>query len=197
MKRTHNLQINSRTYWNHIYTTPAREKEYWSRTFRFFTALNYIEDGDRFIDLGCGVGIPCRMVLEKKKGCEAWGVDISDQVIDKNKTDEPRGQWRQGQIGALYFLPKGYFNIAFCGEVIEHLDIPQEAFDEAYRILKKGGKFIITTPRENRIQSPEHVWEYTQDDVRQMYANAGFHNVEFVDLPDMEHLTVFFAVGTK
>lgn len=197
MKRLPNDQINSKVYWDYIYTTPARSKEYWGRTHRFFTCLDYIKDGDKFIDLGCGVGLPCRLVREKRKSCEIWGVDISSEVIKNNKKDEPSIRWEQGYIGGLSFLPKDYFDVVFCGETIEHLDNPREAFIDAYTILKKGGKFIITTPIENHIQSPEHIWEFAKDDIEKLYTDTGFGKPEFINLPDMEHLMVFFAVGIK
>lgn len=197
MKPTHNGQINTKTYWDQIYTTPSREQEYWSRTFRFFTAVDYVHDGDKFLDIGCGVGVPCRLVQEKKKGCETWGVDISHKVIESNKTNAPETKWHQGYIGALTFLPREYFDVIFCGEVIEHLDRPEELFREAYSVLKKGGKLIITTPKEDHIISPEHVWEYEKSDIEKLFVDQGFNKLQFVDLPDMEHLTVFFAVGEK
>lgn len=197
MKPTNNLQVNSRVYWNHIYTTPAKEVEYWTDTARFPTALTYVKDGDSFLDLGCGVGVLCRMVAKQRKDCKIWGVDISDEVIEKNRSELPDVRWKQGYIGSLEFLPETYFDVVFCGETIEHLDDPAVLFADAYRALKPGGKLIITTPIEDHIDSPEHVWEFEKADIEKLYKDAGFGSVEFVDLPDTEYLVVFFAVGTK
>ena len=197
MKLIGNEQINSKIYWNYIYTTPARAKEYWERTYRFFTLLEFVKDGERFIDLGCGVGVPAQLIREKRKDCEIWGVDISDEVINNNKKSDPKSKWFQGYVGGLDFLPLNYFDIVFAGEVIEHLDTPSFLFSDAYKILKEGGKLIITTPIENHISSPEHIWEFTKEDIIKFYKDAGFKNVQFRDLPDLEHLVVFFAIGEK
>jgi len=197
MQRTNNPQINTKVYWNYIYTTPAKEEEYWTPTWRFFTLMNYIKDGDKFIDLGCGVGLPCKMLKKKRKGCEIWGVDISDQVIEANKKDDKSIHWKQGYVGSLTFLPSGYFDVVFSGEVIEHLDNPPDLFVEAHRILKKGGKLIITTPREDCIYSSEHLWYFNKADVQAFYDMAKFKDVEFIDLPDLERLKVFFTIGIK
>lgn len=194
---TGKLQINTKVYWNYIYTTPAKEKEYWTDTARFPTAVSYVKDGDKFIDLGCGVGIPGRMIKEQKKGCEIWGVDISSEVIENNKKADPDIKYSQGYIGRLEHLPKNYFDVCFSGETIEHLDFPQDLFKDAHRILKPGGRLIITTPIEDHIDSPEHVWMFTRNDIRKLFTDAGFKNVEFIDLPDTEYLIVFFATGIK
>lgn len=197
MKSTGNIQINSRVYWNHIYTTPSKTDGYWKSTDRFTRFLNYVKDGDKVIDLGCGVGLPGRMVLSEKKGCEVWGVDISDKVIEENKDTCPDATWYAGHIGDLDFLPESYFDVVFCGEVIEHLDDPSLAFSDAYRVLKRGGKLVITTPLEDHIRSDEHMWEYTKDDIQKLYFDAGFLIVQFEDLDDLEHMSIIFSVGEK
>ena len=197
MRATGNQQINSRIYWNHIYTTPAREKEYWDRTYRFFTLMNYIKDGDKFLDMGCGVAVPARIIKEIKIEAEIWGVDISDEIIERNKKEIPEGHWYQGCVGCLKDIPKNYFDMVFAGELIEHLDNPLDLFRDAYKLLKKGGELIISTPKEKHIISPEHIWYLNQDDLENLFFTGGFKNVKFVKLADIEHLVVFFAVGTK
>ena len=197
MQQTGNPQVNTKIYWNYIYTTPAKAKDYWSKTHRFPLAVSYVKDGDKFIDLGCGVGIPGRTVKKERKGCEIWGVDISDEVIENNKKDDPDIHYFQGYIGNLGFLPINHFDVVFCGETIEHLDTPSDLFEEAFSILKPGGKLIITTPLKDHINSPEHMWIYTKEDVEKLYRDAGFSKVEFKDLSDTEHLVIIFAVGTK
>jgi len=37
------------------------------------------------------------------------------------------------------------FDVVLCTEVLEHLHTPQKAIDEMYRVLKPGGKLILTT----------------------------------------------------
>lgn len=197
MQRTDNIQINTKVYWNHIYTTPAKSQDYWADTRRFPKALEYVKDGDVFLDMGCGVGVLGREVKKRRKGCEIWGVDISDRVLEANKKDDPDIEYRQGYAGYCDFLPNNYFDVVFSGELIEHMDNPLELFKEAYRILKKGGKLIITTPIGKRVDSPEHMWYFDKNDIKNFFESAGFKKPKFVKLPDMEHLIVFFAVGEK
>lgn len=197
MKATGNPQINTKVYWNYIYTTPAKAVDYWATTRRFPLVVSLVKDGDKFIDLGCGVGVPGRSIKKEKNNCEIWGVDISDEVIKNNRKDDSDIKYYQGYIGNLKFLPKDYFDVVFCGETIEHLDNPELLFSDAYRILKKGGKLIITTPVENHIDSSEHLWEFTKKDIEDFYKNAGFAEPEFKNLEDLEYMVTFFAVGIK
>jgi len=67
--------------------------------------------------------------------------------------------WKQAQIGGqtenIAFIvadaesipfTNNIFDYVICSEVLEHLLEPEQAIKEAYRILKKGGVFLITTP---------------------------------------------------
>jgi ubiquinone/menaquinone biosynthesis C-methylase UbiE len=194
---TGNDNINSKVYWNYIYTTPAKLQEYWTTTNRFPRALTYIKDGDKVIDLGCGVGVLERLIKKEKKGCEIWGVDISNEAIKNDLDHDPDIKYQQGEIGNLSKLPEDYFDVVFSGEVIEHLDHPEDLFNDAQRILKKGGKLIVTTPQDKHVDSPEHVWYFTKDDVNTLFTTTGFTKPTYEDLPDLEHIIVFFAVGEK
>ena len=166
-------------------------------TARFPTALTYVKDNDKVIDIGCGVGVFTKMVKNKYPNAEVWGTDISDQAIKDNFKENPNINYHHGYIGGQDFLQDNYFDLVFSGEVIEHIDDPSVLFKEAYRILKKGGKLIITTPIEDHVHSEEHIWEFEKTDLEKLFTDTGFKLPEFIDLPDMEYMIVFFAVGEK
>ncbi len=44
-------------------------------------------------------------------------------------------------------LPDNYFDAVLMEEVIEHLMNPDHALEEAYRLLRLGGLFVLTTPK--------------------------------------------------
>lgn len=215
MKSTKNPNINTKNYWNSIYGDDFSRATYASqgtdhnhidtahgparseKTSRFTTALSNVIRGERVLDIGCGVGVFTKLVKDTYPECDVFGTDISDQVIEANKKERSDITYSQGYIGRLDTFPPEYFDVIFCGETIEHLDDPQILFNEAFSLLKKGGRLIITTPREDRINSEEHVWFFEQEDVEELFIKAGFKKIKFEYLKDMEHLLIIFAVGTK
>lgn len=50
-----------------------------------------------------------------------------------------------GDAHDLSRFTDGEFGCVLCTEVLEHLHTPQKALDEMYRVLKPGGKLILTT----------------------------------------------------
>jgi len=58
--------------------------------------------------------------------------------------------------------------------VIEHIKKDKQLLNEAYRILKPGGRLLLTTP--NRLMSltrnPFHIREYTPDSIRQLIGSC-------------------------
>jgi SAM-dependent methyltransferase len=207
MKRTSNPNINFKSYWNSVYGNLQKREEYASQgsdkkqpqyisdTKRFITAVEKTK-GERVLDIGCGVGVYTKMVKEKYPNTEVWGVDISDKAIEDNKLESPDIKYFQGYIGDLDFLPKEYFDTVFTGETLEHLDEPVALIKDAYKALKTGGRFILTTPLNDAIHSGEHVWFFTKEDVEKLFIDNGF-SCEFIDLPDLEYKIVIFAVGEK
>lgn len=216
MKKASDININSKRYWNDIYGDDSSRATYaaqgtdeghlkvaehihanTTKTTRFSTALKSVRSSDSVLDIGCGVGVFTQLVKKTYPECLVTGVDISDKVIEANKLENPEIEYHQGYIGRLNFLSENNYDVIFCGETIEHLDNPSMLFNEAFKLLKKGGKLIITTPKEEHIKSEEHVWYFTQEDVENLFIKAGFHTINFEYLKDMEHLLIIFAVGTK
>lgn len=212
MKHTNNPNINFKSYWNSVYGDDIKRAGYESQgtdtavrvgdmiarenhTERFDRAVKEVKQGDKVLDIGCGVGAFTRKA-NKVKDCEVWGIDISDVVIEANKVRDTGITYHQGYIGQLDFLPKEYFDVVFTGEVLEHLDDPSILIKDAYTALKKGGKLVLTTPLEDAIHSGEHVWFFTKEDIEKLFSDNGF-SCEFVDLPDLEYKMVIFAIGKK
>ncbi len=99
---------------------------------RFLRAVNaekYIEPGNRILDIGCGDGY----FLLRSKCKERYGIDkiLGDKMI------MPLG------------FPDNYFNYVTMLAVIEHIEEPEPLLKDIYRMLKPGGKLIITTPVKN------------------------------------------------
>lgn len=211
MKKLNVPNINTKFYWNNVYKNQEKRDLYvaqgvtWnavdeynvSPTHRFVRACDEVNDGDKVLDIGCGVGLFTEMVFNIKSGCEVWGTDISDVAMHDNWKKNPKIQYIANEVGNLKDIPSNYFNFVFSGEVLEHLDDPKSLFLDAYKALLPGGKFVLTTPLGSSIKSDEHVTEFDHEDIEKLYEGAGFNKPRFVYLPDMEHLLTIFAIGIK
>lgn len=101
----------------------------------------HLKKGQKILDIGCGDG----SLLKKIKGSDLYGIDLSPEQVAIAKSTE---------IDAVALnidaqsLPYGndFFDSIICSEVIEHVLLPDKLLQEAYRVLKKDGIFIITTP---------------------------------------------------
>lgn len=94
---------------------------------------NELKKNWKILDLGCG-----DMWLTKhlnKQGFRCIGLD----TYDKRDSDYVRG------TAYRIPFPDNFFDCVIGIEVIEHLE--PRAYREIKRVLKKNGKFIVTTPK--------------------------------------------------
>ena len=107
------------------------------------------------LDVGCGQGyIAFKLTGLVCEDCslQLTGIDNYKPAIDfanARKGFLDRGDCRFELMDACNLkFEKDFFDIVICSQVIEHLKNPQLAVKEIYRVLKKGGMAIITTPNK-------------------------------------------------
>jgi SAM-dependent methyltransferase len=102
------------------------------------------------LDVGCGRGFLLSQ-LATKIDAELYGIDVYE--LESEGWTYKKGDLTKG-------LPFGddSFELVVFGEVIEHLPDPDYLLEEIWRVLKPGGKVIVTTPNlaswANRILLP-------------------------------------------
>ena len=101
--------------------------------------------GEHFLDVGCGDGSFSLLLKDALKAKEVIGIEISPKAIDVLKEKGIKAYQLDIDEQAFPFTNDS-FDVVYCGEIIEHLFNPDHLLDEAYRILKPGGKCMITTP---------------------------------------------------
>jgi SAM-dependent methyltransferase len=109
--------------------------------------LKAIPAGLRILDAGAGE-------LRNKQLC-AHLVYLSQDVCQYEGAGDARGlqtgKWDTSKIDLVCDIvnvpePDGAFDVVLCSEVFEHLPDSLKALDEFSRLLKPGGKLIITAP---------------------------------------------------
>jgi len=162
-------------------------------------AINYAEasPGEICVDLGSGRGTDVlRMAEEAGQEGHAYGIDISEGMIRKAVATAERlgitnAEFIQSPLEKIN-LPDKIADLVISNCTINHSDDKQSVWNEIFRILKKGGRFVVSdiyslgqVPEEYR-NDPVAVAECWAGSVtRQEYLgqleNAGFIPVRILE----------------
>jgi SAM-dependent methyltransferase len=141
-------------------------------THNAFTAERYrrvidsaaLHEGDKVLDYGCGDGALLGM-LHRRAGSRGYdlhgfdpnalGAELAVAALEANGV-------RATIHGSLAAIPDAHFDRVVCTEVIEHASEPEALLRDIARVLKPGGRLVVTTPirlTENP-EDPNHVREW-------------------------------------
>jgi methionine biosynthesis protein MetW len=99
----------------------------------------------RIAELGCGDGSLVVEVANALGIRDIYGVDINNSVL-KKATNKGIKVFKTDLNSDLLPFKDSFFDVVLMEEVIEHLVNPDNAIREAYRVLKAGGLFLVSTP---------------------------------------------------
>lgn len=116
-------------------------------TFMLPELTKELKSDSKILELGCGQGKGLKYIVNKSytKEENIFGIDQSSAAIEFAKLKLPTANLKQGDIYSLDYNDNT-FDFVLLMEVIEHLENPIEALNEAYRVLKPNGKLIISFP---------------------------------------------------
>jgi ubiquinone/menaquinone biosynthesis C-methylase UbiE len=104
----------------------------------------------KILDIGCGTGLITKAVstyLNPDEGGVATGIDAAAKMIQgaRKKRESSRCQFEVAAAEDLQF-EDSYFDSILSTLFFHHiqLDLKEKAFAEAYRVLKPGGKMVIS-----------------------------------------------------
>ena len=97
--------------------------------------------GEKILDIGCGPGLYANALY--KKGAEVHGVDISENEIELAKQHYKGIDFRVASVAALPYK-NSYFDLVLIALAFTHFDNMDKALAEACRVLKTGGRLVIS-----------------------------------------------------
>jgi len=151
---------------------------------RYRFAAKFLKKGMKVLDIGCGTGYGTATLAKEGNVVNAVGVDSDQEAVKFAQTRfGKRVRFTLGNAENLKF-PDESFEIVCAFETIEHLDHPKKILFEVKRVLKRGGKLILSTPNKvihspgGKILSPYHKREYNQVEFSNILKEF-FSKVEF------------------
>ena len=113
----------------------------------------HLKTDSKLLEVGCGAG---NLLLQATvRGSYPVALDLAKQALTfvrsrlreaKSGSEAPRDFMCIQSIGELLPLASDSFECILLSEVIEHLERPQISIKEAARVLRPGGRLLVTTP---------------------------------------------------
>jgi 2-polyprenyl-3-methyl-5-hydroxy-6-metoxy-1,4-benzoquinol methylase len=142
------------------------------------------------LEVGCGEGRGVELVAPKAD--MFTGIDKISQVIENLKEKHPKGDFRQMVIPPFSGLENDTYDVIISFQVIEHIKEDKEYLREIHRVLKPGGKALITTPniKMSLSRNPWHIREYTSEELTAL-AKTIFSKVEMLGITGNEKVMAY------
>lgn len=159
--------VNSPDYWDQTYEKDIARG--WDRgdNEQHEIISGLIKDGDKIIDIGCGLGTLTRYIRKKFPGNEIWGTDLSHYALDFCREKDRTIFYANHPIENNDQFEQHYFDVGISSHVLEHYDDPKGIILKMRKIVKPDGKLIFIIPLNDE-EWREHPRIWQMSDVHEM-----------------------------
>ena len=145
-------------------------------------------------------------VLEIGTGM-GYGVEVVAPAADKYMTIDKscaynvelpaNAEFRQMTVPPLDFADES-FDYVISFQVIEHIKNDKEFVAEVSRVLRKGGKFIVSTPNApmSLTRNPWHVREYTAEELKKLLSKE-FSQIDMMGMGGNEKIMEYYEANRR
>jgi ubiquinone/menaquinone biosynthesis C-methylase UbiE len=153
--------------------------------------LDRVKPGDAVLDLGSGEGDFAAAALAA--GARPIAVDVAQRALDRARAKHPElSDLRLTPPHGPFPLKDGEADLVWASEVIEHVADTARWLSEVRRVLRPGGRLLLTTPLHGRITGVrialagfppdfdprgEHLRFYTRASLREVLEDFDFGDV--------------------
>ncbi len=118
------------------------EPEHLQLRMRFL--IDAVAPGMRVLDVGCGEGLFAAEML--RAGASVVAVDVAEEPLRRARARVEGLDARLLPDSGAWDLPDAHFDLAWAGEVIEHVADTAAWLSEVRRVLRSGGVLLASTP---------------------------------------------------
>jgi SAM-dependent methyltransferase len=167
------------------------DPEPWEWERRRALLLGEVRAGERVLDLGCGAG---RFVAAlRDAGADAVGVELAETALRRARANAPGADLRLVEPDGSLPLDHGSVDLVWCSEVLEHVADTEHLLLEVRRVLRPGGRLLVTVPFHGRVKGAliallrfdahfdplgQHVRFYTRGSLRSTLKRSGFDAIQ-------------------
>ncbi|MCX7923200.1 MAG: methyltransferase domain-containing protein [Clostridia bacterium] len=154
--------------------------------------LNILDKNMTVIDLGAGDGYISRAIAKFVK--KVLAVDISREMLKELKKKAKESSIRNIQTvesdGQEIPVEDEAVDMVCASMYLHHMDQPEVALKEIYRVMKYGGKIFLADFYEHRDRDMKEkmhdVWlGFKQLQIKEWLVNSGFSGICIEDLPEI------------
>jgi SAM-dependent methyltransferase len=184
-----------RDFYESVWQALPGDPEPWAWARRRKLLLAEARRGERVLDLGCGAG---RFVAAlDEAGVDAVGVELAEAALERARRNVAGADLRLLAADGSLPLGHGEVDLVWCSEVLEHVPDTSALLTEVRRVLKPGGRLLVTVPdhgllrrvlialgRHEAHYDPlgQHVRFYTRRSLERTLRATGFTDVRIEPL---------------
>ena len=180
-----------RAQYESFWADAPQDPEPWAWERRRALLLAEARAGERVLDLGCGAG---RFVAAlREAGADPVGVELAEAALERARANVPGADLRLVEADGSLPLEHASVDLVWCSEVLEHIADTEHALLEVRRVLRPGGRVLITVPFHGRAKAAliallrfdrhfdptgQHLRFYTRPSLARTLDRAGFEDVD-------------------
>ena len=207
--------MNSKRYFNKVANQwDSMRKDFFSESVRDKAlTVAAVRSGQIAVDMGAGTGFMTEALIHR--GLDVIAVDQSETMLDMLRNKFGGSKKIECYLGNAQnlSLKDGLADYVFANMYLHHADNPPQAIQEMARVLKIGGKLVITDLDDHQFDflRKEHCdkWMgFKRQDIKRWFSDAALGDVRIDCLgenccaqsvcgTDKAEISIFVALGRK